>query len=491
MTEGNVSNTGLSKSLYLRGKQCSKSLYLYKHHRSLRDEASPSQQAIFDKGTDVGTLAQQLFPGGTEISFDGSSLPEQVKETQELISEGETTIYEASFEYDGLFVMVDILHKGDDGWELYEVKSSTSVKDVNYYDVAFQYYVLSGAGIDPQKACLVHINNEYVRDGDIEVQKLFAVSDLTNETMAFQKNVSQDIASMRSVLAGDIPKEDIGPQCAAPYDCDFRGHCWNHIPDDSIFSLRGRGINKFDYYQQGIIKLEELPTNELNDNQKFQVEMYLSQGEHIDPEGLSAFLKTLWYPLCHFDFETFTSPVPLYDGMRPYQQVPFQYSMHIQKKKGGPIKHCEFLAEPNVDPREALVNQMLEEIPQGACVLAYNMAFEKTRIAELREAYPQYAERLTHIINNVRDLIVPFRKHYAYRWQQRGSNSIKKVLPAFTDLSYKDLEISDGGMAMNAYHSMCAEKAPEKLADLRYWLLQYCKRDTEAMVKLHECLLGL
>lgn len=482
----------LSKSQYIRGMQCHKSLYLYKHHRDLRDEISAAQQAIFSSGTNVGLLAQNLFPGEIEVPFEGLSIVEQVEMTQKEIARGTKTIYEASFEYDGLFVKVDILHKGKKGWELYEVKSATKVKKVNYDDVALQYYVLDGMGIKLSKACLVHINNRYVRNGDIQVRKLFTIRDLTDDVVAMQEGVSANLAEMRDMLGEDEPKIVIGKHCSDPYGCDFQGHCWQHVPKDSVFTLRGRGVDKFDCYDRGQVSFADLPLDQLNKSQRFQVEMHLQQGEQVKPDELSKFLDSLWYPLCHFDFETFMSPVPLYCGTRPYQQVPFQYSLHIQREEGGPIEHYEYLAEPNVDPRPDLIKGMLREIPEDACVLTYNMSFEKTRLKELIKAFPEDTAGLSRIHDNVRDLIIPFRKRYAYRWQQRGSNSIKQVLPAFVpELSYKDLAISDGGMAMEAYHIMCAEKDPVKLQELRVNLLKYCELDTKAMVRLHEVLTAL
>ena len=372
----------LSKSQYLRGLQCQKSLYLHKFHKELRDEISASQEAIFASGTQVGILAQDLFPGGTEVPYEGLSFDDQVEMTKSEISTGTKTIYEASFMHEGIFVKVDILHRGAKGWEIYEVKSSTAVKTVNFHDVALQYYVLAGRGIDISKACLVYINSQYVCNGDIEVEQLFSVSDLTEDVMSMQPEVVSNIITMRSALEKGEPQIDIGPHCSNPYDCDFRGHCWRHVPPNSIFDLRGRGIDKFDYYHRGLDSFENLPLDELNNSQRFQVEMHLTQGERIDPSGIREFLDSLWYPLCHFDFETFMSPVPLYDRMRPYQQIPFQYSLHIQRDPDGPIKHYEFLAQPHGDPRPELIRAMLKQIPDDGCVLTYNMAFEKTRIKE-------------------------------------------------------------------------------------------------------------
>lgn len=480
-------NLFISKSQYIRGLQCYKSLYLYKHQKHLRDETSAAQQAIFASGTDVGVLAQDLFPGGIEVPYDGLSIAEQIKMTEEELAKGTTTIYEASFEFDGLFVKVDILHCGANGWEIYEVKSATSVKPINIHDVALQYYVLAGCEIEISRACLVHINNQYVRSGDIEVENLFSVSDLTEDVTSMQQIVANNIEAMRSALEAGESQIDIGPHCSDPYDCDCRGHCWKHIPENSVFDLRGRGVDKFDYYYRGLIAFEDLALAELNSSQRFQVEMHLTQGEKFDPTGIQKFLDSLWYPLCHFDFETFMSPVPLYDLTRPYQQIPFQYSLHIQREPGGPVEHYEFLAQPHGDPRPDLIKAMVTQIPEDACVLTYNMAFEKTRLKEMMEAFPENAEALGSIHDRVRDLIVPFRKRFIYHWHQHGSNSIKDVLPAFIpELSYKDLEISHGGMAMDAYHLLRLEHDPQKLKSIRHNLLKYCERDTEAMVRLHQ-----
>ena len=487
-----ASRLSLSKSQYIRGLQCPQSLYLHKFNSDLRNEISTEQQAVFSWGTDVGILAQKLFPGGIEIPFDGLSVVEQVEMTRKAIARKTPTIYEASFLEGGIFIKVDILHRGTKGWELYEVKSATKVKPVNLDDIALQYYVLKGAGIKICKAYLTHINSSYVRKKRISVKKLFAHADVTAEVKERQGEIPDTIKNLRKLLKKGLPDVGIGPHCFDPYDCDFSNHCWQHIPEDSVFSLAGRGIDKFDYYRQSKINLADLPLDELNASQRFQIEMHLKQGQAIDKKGINEFLGTLWYPLCFFDFETFTSAVPLYEGTRPYQQIPFQFSLHIQKQEGGPVQHIEFLAEPNCDPRPALIEAMLTHIPKKACVLAYYMAFEKSRISELIDAFPEHADGLMQILNNIRDLIVPFKKCHAYRWQQRGSNSIKNVLPAFVpELSYEDLAISNGSMAMDAYHLMCQETNPEQLKILREQLKDYCRLDTEAMVRLHETLTNL
>jgi len=479
----------LSKSLFSRGLQCHKSLYLHKFHPELNNQLSNSQHGRLKSGNEVGELARQLFPGGILVPYENLSIPAQLELTSSLIDNGVKTIYEASFEYDGIFIKVDILHKGRGGWEIYEVKSSTAVKDVHLQDVALQYYVLDGLGLKISKVSMALINTSYIRQGDIDVDTLFSMANEKHEIVALQKSIKKQAYKLRKVLAGNEPKIDIGPQCNAPYECDFKDHCWQHIPENSVFSLSGRGINKFEYYRNNIVKLEDVPLEELNDRQAFQAQATLKKKKHFDKEAVQEFLDTLWYPLCHPDFETFNSPIPLFDETKPYQQVPFQYSLHIQHEEGSEPEHFEFLAEPGEDPRKKLLNKLLKEIPVGACVLAYNMSFEKRVLRDLAELVPRRARRINQINEDMRDLMQPFQSRAVYHWKMQGSYSIKAVLPALVPkLSYKGLEISDGGMAMDAYHQMCAMTGHAEIENISKALLSYCELDTLAMVKIIEIL---
>lgn len=471
-----MADTNLSKTSLLKGMQCPKALYLTKYPPPIEIPPDPDKEAKFSIGREVGLLARRLIQGGVEVPFSGLSLSEQIEKTHELVDSGANVIYEGAFAFDDIFIKVDILARSGATWEINEVKMSTTIEDRHYDDAAIQCYVASNSGLPVSRVNLIHINNKYERHGDIDVQQLFIREDVTEQVLARKENLPKLIKELGEMLQGNEPNLDIGRYCSDPYPCEFESYCWQHIPEDSIFSLKGRGINKFDYYKQGIIKLEDLPLDKLNEAQRFQTLATLNKADTINTEAVRAFLETLWYPICHLDFETFDTPIPPFDGIRPYQKIPFQYSLHIQNEEGAEPTHFEYLAEPCKDPRRELAEKLLSEIPENACVLTYNQTFEKGVLKDLTTAFPDLADNINKRIDNIRDLMVPFRKRDVYRWQMHGSYSIKEVLPALVpELSYKNLDISDGLMAMRIYHEMCNMVDPTKVAELRNGLLEYCK----------------
>lgn len=484
--EKNVFNIFLSKSLFIRGLQCHKSLYLHKYHPELRDEISKEQEALFQTGFEVGKYAQQLFPGGIEIPYDETSHTSQLEMTQAEIGKGTTTIYEAAFSHNDVFVKVDILQKGQQGWEIFEVKSSTEIKDVYLDDSAIQYYVLTGSGLPVSKVFLVHINNQYIREGEIDPKSLFTVNDITDIVKDKQPYIAEKISKMMEMLSSDMPDIDIGEYCDKPYQCDFQGHCWQHIPQDSVFDLRRKGVKKYGLYRQGIIEMKDVPLDILNKSQRLQVEAFLNKNEKIDKDALRAFFDKLFYPMCFMDFETFYTAIPLFDGIRPYQQVPFQYSLHIQNSEGAELKHFEYLAEPSKDPRSELIVKLIGAIPQKSCIITYT-DFETKRLLDLAEWFPEYKKKIESLIENIRDLSLPFKKMDYYHWQMNGSYSIKDVLPVLVpDMSYKGMVISNGGMAIDAYFAMSSSSDLQEIENIRRNLLEYCKLDTLAMVRIME-----
>ncbi len=455
----------LSKTLFIKGLQCHKTLYLHKFKPELRDEISDSMEDIFQSGRDLGRLAQKLFPGGVEIEYEGYSHKEQIGRTREEMKKGTKTLYEATFSYDKIFIKADIMRKVGDQWNVYEVKGSTAVKDVYIDDISIQYYVLKGCGIPIKNVYLVYVNNEYMRDGELDIKQLFTFEKQTKAAEENQKSVKEALRLMRKALKGAIPEIDISEQCSAPYECDFHGYCWNHIPENSIFDLRGNGIKKFDLYRKGIIHLSEVPLEDLNFNQRIQVEGTLKKKNHINVNGIKEFLNSIRYPICCLDFETFVSAVPPFSGTRPYQQIPFQYSMHVLESERSKPVHREYLADPGIDPRKGLIEKLLADIPQKGSILSYS-SFETRILTDLGKWFPKYAARIKRVIERIIDLMAPFRSKDLYLWQMNGSYSIKEVLPALVpEMDYEKLEISNGGMAMSAYFEMSAAKINWKLTE--------------------------
>jgi len=477
----------LSKTLYMRGLQCPKSLWLDRRQPEVRTVPPPDLIARWEAGTEVGRYAQLLFPGGVEVPFDGRTKVQQLNQTRDLLAKGVQTIYEATFSFDGVFVRADILRKAKGHWELYEVKSASDVKPHFPADVAIQYFVLTGCGIPLRRAFLVHIDTGYVRRGEIDPQKLFATVDLTDEVRRKQPDIPADLARMREVLAAGLPAIDIGPQCTDPYECDFIAHCWRHIPEGSIFDLKGRGVDKWELYRKGFVRMDDVPLEALNIAQRMQAEFHRSRREHADPDAIREFLEELTYPLCFLDFETFDSAIPPFDGTRPYRQIPFLYSVHRQDSPGGPVAHSEFLAPPGKDPREALTGQLLADIPEGACVLAYNKTFEAGVLRNLAERFPMQRERLLALAEGMIDLMAPFRRREVYHWRMDGSYSLKSVLPVLVpELSYEGMAIQEGKEASLAYLALERIESDRERRKTEEDLRAYCRQDTLGMVKLLE-----
>jgi hypothetical protein len=484
----------LSKSQFIRGLQCMKSLWLLKNKPELRTLPDEAQQKIFDTGKDVGILAQQLYPGGTEIVFDYKKINKNIKITQGLIENGIKTIYEATFLYDDVLVIVDILHLGDNGWELYEVKSSTSFKPVNENDISIQYYVLEGSGIKLDKVSLVHINNKYCRKGNLDVGELFKKVDLTETAISNQEFAATEIDRMKNKAAKGQPEPSIGIglHCYDPYECDFKNYCWKHIPEKSVFTLTGmRKKKKFELYNNGIISFPDIPNGcSLTNAQQIQIQAELQGSDFIDLDEIKQFLENLIEPIGFLDFETFQQAVPDFDNQHPYEQVPFQYSLHILKNSK--LKHYEFLGEPGKDPRGKFISQLLNDTSNLESIVVYNMGFEKRILNSLAKIFPEYKSEITNITSRILDLMIPFRSKAYYMASMEGSYSIKKVLPALVpELSYDGMDIGDGMAAMRSYGALGNMTDNKKIENIKNALLEYCCMDTLAMVKILEKLKNL
>ena len=500
----------LSKSRYTLFRQCPKLLWLnvFKPEEARIDA---SLQARFETGNDVGDLAMGYLGPFEEVTAHtpdgGPDLAEMCRRTQDCMARGVENIAEASFSWDGNYCAVDILHKTPGGWAIYEVKSSSGTvgmpeDDPEYVkyarDIAYQKYVLERCGVKVTGTYLVRIDKDYVRGDQLDIKGLFYTADLAELVQQEYQVVPQMIAAAKKTLAGEEPGLDIGPHCHDPYPCAYWDYCTRHLPKPSVFNVyggKGRGgfsfRKKLEYYKAGRVSFEDIREEELGPIQNMQIECTLNDCDHINPAGIKKFLDKLTYPLYFLDFETQQDAVPQYPGTKPYQQIPFQYSLHIIESEGGPLLHREFLGISGKDPRRDIAEALCRDIPKDVCTLAYNKMFECGRLRELANTFPDLADHLRNIADNIQDLIDPFRAGDYYVPAMGGSFSIKSVLPALfpgdPQLDYHALSVlcQNGGDAMNLYPSI-AKMPPEDAAAAREALLRYCELDTLAMVKVWE-----
>lgn len=488
----------LSKSKYCGLWQCPKIAWLRKY--------KPEEQYVDDTviermrtGNEVGDLAMGLFGEFVDVTSyrgDRIDINAMLENTRVEMERDTQIICEASFDYNGLYCAVDILKRTDNGWAIYEVKSSThDEKKVYAADVAYQKYVLEHCGINVTDTYLVVINNEYVFNGELDIHELFQITNVAEAVAIELKNIEGNLLIAERLLG--CPNEpDIGlsVSCNDPYKCAFWKYCARDLPKPSVFDLyRLPFSKKIAYYRKGMAAFDQVINDDklTNAKQLRQIEYELEdKGTYIEKENIRDFLNTLSYPLYFLDFETIQPVIPQYIGTKPYTQIPFQYSLHYIDCEGGELKHKEFLAESGTDPRRALAEQLCADIPANVCVTAYNKAFECTRIKELAETFPDLADHLLAIKDNIKDLLVPFQSGYYYNRAMGGSFSIKSVLPAiFPDdpkLDYHNLEgVHNGGEAMTIFPKI-QFMDPEEAAKARLNLLKYCELDTYAMVKVWE-----
>lgn len=335
-----------------------------------------------------------------------------------------------------------------------------------------------------------YINNKYVKQGEIDPDKLFKIESVHDVAKEKQEEVSANIENFKEIISKNkIPDTVIGIHCLKPFICDFFGHCWKHIPETSVFNIENLyNIRKFDLYYDGIVEFKDIPEDyPLNESQRLQVESHLNRKVTIEKEPLQNFLSKLEYPFFFLDFESFQPVVPLYDQSRPYQQIPFQYSLHVQKEPGEEYHHIEFLSDGFNDPRLEFIESLIQNIGTSGSIVVFNKTFEIMILNHIARDFPQYSEEIEKIKLRIVDLMEPFKSKHYYTPQMKGSYSIKKVLPALVpELGYDDLEISNGTAAGRAFESLLQMEDTAEKKDLKKNLLEYCKMDTLAMVKVLE-----
>jgi predicted RecB family nuclease len=481
----------LSKSKFVAGVQCLKRLYFQVHEPELAAQPDAASEAIFEQGREVGLLARQMFPGGVEV--DGAAgLDEAIRATRELVANPEVpAIFEGTFEHGGVLVRVDILQRRrDDRWRLLEVKSTTDLKEHHLDDVAIQARVVSRSGLDLAASCLMHVNRNYVfQGGSIDVRQFFRIRNLTRRVKRLQPKLTFQLRAEFTVLnmpnAPDLPP---GSHCTDPVTCEFFDRCNPPRPDDHVGYLPRIQASVIEELEQnGVESIREIPDDfPLNERQR-RACTCVQTGEPWFSAELGEELRVLKYPLYFMDFETVNPAIPRFPGMRPYAQIPFQWSVHVLREPGAELEHYEFLATDTTDPRREFVASLCPVLGKSGSIVVYYQPFEGQRLSDLAAWLPEFSGRIKKIQRRLWDLL-PVIRNNAYHPRFAGSFSLKDVLPALVPgMSYKGMEVADGQGAGLAWESLTRGGVDQTERDrIKRALLDYCGQDTMAMVRLLE-----
>jgi hypothetical protein len=473
----------LSKSKIMAGLQCPKRLYLEVHHPELLDFSDEAEHA-FAIGHEVGEAARTFHPGGKLIEHQSN--PENaLDETRQLLdAPGDVTLFEPTFQHGRTLVRADIFVRHRQQYRLLEVKSSTSIKPHFVKDVAIQSWVIQGAGYPLKTAHLSHIDNSFVYPGGGDYHGLFASQDLTEETEPLIEQIPRLVADMQVMLRGPVPDIPVGPHCTDPYECPFFSHCSPAQSEYPVSILPYGGKLARTLVAEGYTDLRNVPGERLTKEQHQRVWRASKSGEaELSPESASD-LRALPYPRFYLDFETIQFPVPIWAGTRPYEQLPFQWSCHIETADGR-LTHKEFLDTGGSAPMRAFAESLIAVLGAEGPVLVYS-SFERTQIKGLIVRFPDLQIPLTKIIDRLFDLLPVAQANY-YHPAMKGSWSLKALLPTIApELDYATLgEVQHGGGAQVAYREIIhPATAPERKDALIRDLEAYCALDTLALVRV-------
>jgi hypothetical protein len=480
----------LSKSKFVAGCQCLKRLYWQVHEPELAAEPDPASEAIIEQGREIGLLARQLFPGGVEVDGSGG-LDQSIRATRELSTNREVpAIFEGTFEHNGVLVRVDVLQRRrDKRWRLIEVKSTADLKDHHLDDVAIQHRVVSRSGVDLASVCLAHVNRGYIfQGGSIDVRRFFKVRNLTRRVQRLQPKLTFQLRAEFTVLnlpkAPDLPP---GRHCMEPVTCEFFDRCNLPRPDDHIGCLpRIHASAMEELEEMGVESIRDIPDDFPFNERQRRACTSVQTGDLWFSLELKGELVGLKYPLYFMDFETVNPAIPRFPGMRPYDQLPFQWSVHVQRQPGAEPEHHEFLATDTNDPRREFITSLCAALGNSGSIVVYS-AFESQRLSELAAWLPEFSGRIKKIQRRLWDLLPVVRNH-VYHPAFAGSYSLKAVLPALIpEMTYEGMEVADGTDAGLAWESLIRGGQDRAECErIQKALLDYCGQDTLALVKLME-----
>ncbi len=483
----------LTKSDFIKYLQCYKYLWLYKNRKDLipADYADRFAQ-IFGEGYKVEDYAYKLFPDGAD-AYD-EDFKTAISKTQDLINKKIQVIFQPTISGRELFSRADIIKFDTKNkcWDIYEIKGSTSVKDIYEADLAFQKVCLETNGLKLGKLFIIHVNKEFVKKGEIKPEKFLTIVEITQEVNDLVKETRTQIKEALMVLQKTKePQIRILKQCYDPYECCFTNYCWKDVPTNSIYNLAGRlSEQKLEQLlDEGIMAIKDIPEGFLKSHRAILQHQAIKHNTvHIEKDKIAQELAHLKYPLYFLDYETygFGAAVPLFDGYHPYENMPFQYSLHVLPKSKAKLEHYKFLSAKFADPAPDLAESLRKIIKSKGSVLAWNAGFEMGCNDQMGQRYPKYKKFFASVNLRMFDLMQIFRQGYYVHKDFAGSASLKKVLPVLAPkLSYEKLNIHEGGTASESWRKMI-DPATDKTESKRIYndLLKYCELDTLAMVEI-------
>ncbi len=478
-----IKETIITKSKYMIGLKCEKYLWTIYNMPEVIPEVTESNRQLLNYGLKIEDLAKEIYPNGIDISTD--NFMDNINETKKLLKL-EKPLFEPGFLVDGLYSRIDILNPvNKDVWDLIEVKQSTKVKDENIDDVAFQKYCLKKAGINIRKCFLAHINKEYIKHGDINTNLFFTIENI-DDLLSDQFNmVLNNVDKMFQIInSKKNPEVKLGAHCKKNYTCPLIEKCRDFLPEYNVLDFYYGGKKSYSLIREGKLDIKDVPNSRLTERQKIQRISVINNKPYINKANIKRFIENLQYPLYFMDFETIFEGMPLYDNTSPFQQIVFQFSVHLLEYDKTKLKHFEFIAEGQKDPRQQFLKELKNVLGVSGSILVYNESFEKSRLKELAETFPKYKDFVDMIQDRIVDLIKPFRAFDYYNLNQHGSCSLKSILPAIVGRGYSDLEIQEGGSAGQHWLSATfnLDITNKQIKEIRTNLKLYCKRDTESMV---------
>ena len=473
----------LSKSKLLSGIQCPKRLYLEVHHPELADQSDGTGR-LFANGHRVGEIARQAWPKGrlVEHPFDRTAA---LKQTSEMLEgSGSMTLFEAAFQHGGLFARADVLSRTRGQCNVVEVKSSGKVTEYHETDAAIQRWVIHNAGYPVKSIAISHIDTSFVYPGNNRYEGLFKAVDVTEQALEQQTQVPRWISEFRKMLAGKMPRVAVGPQCTKPFACPFMDHCHKGQPEYPVEILPRGGKLIEALRADGYRDLRTVPANRIEGTKQKLVWRTTKKGKpEIDPR-VRMLARAYAYPRYYLDFEAIQFAVPIWKGTRPYEQLPFQWSCHMESE-GGVSTHKEFINVTGEPPMRQFAESLIAALGQSGAIVVWG-SFEGMILQGLAKRFPDLEVPLMKIARRINDLL-PIARSYYYHRDMQGSWSLKLVLPTIApDLDYSKLdEVQEGGMAQTAYLEAIDPATPlERREKLVNSLRKYCKMDTLALVRI-------